>query len=119
MTVTTANQICRMVRTAHRTSSAAGKRTNTAVMSAASNMAVPVPSGWNAHNAAYGLSGERVMAMALSSPGQGTLIWPLAAILKDDHRITVADTSSQGTHPCHAATGAGADLDVGGGERAM
>src|SRR5580704_14500732 len=102
-----------MVRTAQRISSAAGRRTNTAVMSAASNIAVPVPSGWNAHTAAYGLSWYSVMAIALSRPGQGTLIWPLAAILNDDHRITVTDTINQGIHPCHAVTGGKrVDFDV-------
>src|SRR5450631_1732583 len=119
MTVTTASQICCTVRAMHRTNSAAGNRTTTAVMSAASNIAVPVPSGWNAHTAAYGLSWYSVMATALSSPGQGTLICPLVATLKDDHRITVAETSSQGIQPCHAATGGNADFGVSSGDRTM
>src|SRR6266404_1751563 len=59
------------------------------------------------------------MPIALLRPGQGILIWPMAAILKVVHRITVADTISQGIHPCHAATGAGADFGVSSGERTM
>ena len=88
-------------------------------MSAATKIAVPVPSGWNAQTAAYGLSWYSVMATALSKPGHGTLSCPFAATLKDVHRITVADTINQGNHPCHAATRLAAEFAVSSGDRAI
>ena len=32
--------------------------------------------------------------------------WPIAATLSRDQTITTADTSTQGSHPCHAGTAA-------------
>src|SRR5450755_2226603 len=88
-------------------------------MSAAAKIAVPVPSGWNAQTAAYGLSWYRVMATALSRPGHGMLSCPLAATLKDVHRITVTDTINHGSHPCQAPTRPAADFAASSGERAI
>ena len=56
ITVITASQICCKVCRTQLRNAAGDKRTNSDVMIDANKMAVPVPRGWKAQTAAYGLS---------------------------------------------------------------
>src|SRR6516225_12130128 len=104
ITVSTASQHCLIVCAMQLRKAAGDSLTITAVMIADRRIAVPVPSGWKAHTASYGLLLYSVMEMRRCSPGQAILLWPIAKILKLVQIITVAETTIQGSHPCQAGT---------------
>src|ERR1700722_11337278 len=72
--------------------------TISAVMMAATRIAVPVASGWKSHTAPYGVL-YRVMNTALSRPGHGSLTSPIRKILATVQTITTAETMIHGYQP--------------------
>src|ERR1035438_5020420 len=104
ITVTTASQHWRMVSPMQLKNALGGKRTSSAVMTAARRMAVPVPNGWNAQIASYALPLYSVIEIARCNPGHAIFCCPIANSLNEVQRITVADTTTHGNHPCQLGT---------------
>src|SRR5262245_6110495 len=102
--VSAASLIWRNVSVAHRTKAAAGTRATRAVMTAASMIAVPVPSGCKSQMAAYGAFWYNVMETALCNPGHRIGASPSAKTLIVVQIVTVSDTMTHGWQARHSET---------------